>query len=195
MMKNAYSLVAGLFISLGMLGCGNTGNTETDTEGAEIAIDSAADTKTVAENTETKASDLILYTFMNNEMQAGLARAAEEKAASQSVKDLSKQLVIGNKEIAAKLEDLAKASEVQLPGGLQVAQQTTMDSVQQLSPEEFDQAYVNMLVKQQKDNIEMLEDLSANADNAIVRGLASDIIDIQQTQIEEAEAVQGEIGS
>lgn len=192
MMRNAYSLVAGLFISLGMLGCGNPSNTETD---AEVAIDSTADTKTIVENTETKASDLILYTFMNNEMQAGLARAAEEKAASQSVKDLSKQLVIGNKEIAAKLKDLAKATEVQLPGGLQVEQQTTMDSVQQLSPEEFDQAYVDMLVKQQKDNIEMLENLSAKADNAIVRGLASDIIDIQQTQIEEAQVVQKEIGS
>ena len=36
-----------------------------------------------------------------------------------------------------------------------------------------------MLIKQQKDNIGMLEDLSAQADNAIVRGLASDTIDIQ----------------
>ena len=194
-MKNTCSLLAGLFISLGTLSCGNPGNTETDAEDAKVTIDSTADTKTVAENDQTDASDLILYTFMNNEMQAGLARAAEAKAASQSVRDLSEQLVIGNKEIAAKLKDLAKASEVELPGGLEVEQQTKMDSVQQLAPEDFDQAYVNMLVKQQKDNIEMLENLSAKADNAIVRGLASDIIDIQQTQIEDAEAVQGEIGS
>ena len=177
-----------------LLSCGGPTTSET-AENGEVAIDSTDDTKTIVENGEITAEDMIFYTFMNNEMQAGLARAAQEKAASQSVKDLSEQLVIGNKEIAAKLEDLAKAANVPLPGGLEVEQQTTMDSVQQLSPEAFDQAYVDMLAKKQKDNIEMLEDLSAQADNAIVRGLASDIIDIQQTQIEEIESVQGEIGS
>ena len=65
--------------------------------------------------------------------------------------------------------------------------------LQQLAPEAFDQAYVDLLAKKQKDNIEMLEDMSAQADNAIVRGLASDIIDIQQTQIEETESVQSEV--
>ena len=193
-MNNTYLFLAVLLISLGTLSCGGPSSTDT-TEDAEVAVDTTAETEAITESEETSAGDLILYTYMNNEMQAGLARAAEEKAASQSVKTLSQELVIGNKEIAAKLNDLAEAAEVELPGGLAVDQQSKMDSVQQLSPEEFDQAYIDMVVKQQKDNIQMLEDLSAQADNPIVRGLASDIIDIQQTQIEEAEVVQKEIGS
>ena len=193
-MKNSYALLVASFIAVGICSCSGPSNTET-TENEAVTVDSNADAETEADDPETSAGDLILYTFMNNEMQAALARTAQEKASSQSVKDLGQTLVTGNKEIAAKLDDLAKAAEVQLPGGLEVEQQTTIDSVEKLAPEEFDQAYVNMMVKQQKDNIEMLEDLSAQADNAIVRGLASDIIDIQQTQIEEAETVQGEIGS
>ena len=193
-MKNSYAFLMVALVAVGSFSCGGPSSTET-ADNEAVTIDASADTETEADNPETSAGDLILYTFMNNEMQAALARTAQERASSQSVKDLGETLVVGNKEIASKLDDLAKAAEVELPGGLEVEQQTMLDSVEQLAPEDFDQAYVNMLVKQQKDNINMLEDLSAQADNAIVRGLASDIINIQQTQVEEAEAVQGEIGS
>ena len=193
-MKTPYAFFAALLVAFGTLSCGSPDSTET-AENETITADTTSNPEAEADDPETSASDLILYTFMNNEMQAALARTAQEKASSQSVKDLGQTLVTGNKEIAAKLDDLAKAAEVQLPGGLEVEQQNRIDSVEQLTPEEFDKAYVDMMVKQQKENIDMLEDLSAQAENAIVRGLASDIIDIQQTQIEESETVQQEIGS
>ena len=193
-MKNYPTFFAAVLLSFGVASCGGP-DTTAENETEDVAIDSTADTKTITQDEEISDDDLILYTYMNNEMQAGLARVAQEKAASQSVKDLSQKLVTANKEISSKLDELATAAEVSLPGGLEVEQQTKMDSVQQLAPEEFDQTYVEMLVSQQKDNISMLEDLSARADNPIVRGLASEIIDIQQTQIEESEAVQDEIGS
>ena len=182
-------MAAALLIAAGLLGCNQTGTTETTD--AEVTVDTTADTQTVTADAETSATDLILYAYMNNEMQAGMARAAQEKAASQSVKDLGQELVIGNKEIASKLNELAKAAQVQLPGGLEVEQQAVMDSVRQLSPDAFDQTFVEMLVKKQRDNVELLEELTAKADNPIVRGLADDMIDIQQTQIEEAQAAQG----
>jgi predicted outer membrane protein len=183
-MKTTYLLVAVLF-TVGLLSCGGTGSTTTD---AEIAVDSTADTPPVTETSETSTSDLILYAYMNNELQAGMARAAQETAASQSIKDLGQELVTGNKEISAKLSELAEAAQVQLPGGLEVEQQTTLDSVRQLSPDAFDEVFIEMLVKKQSDNIDLLEDLAAQADNPIMRGLADDMIDIQQTQIEQIEA-------
>lgn len=192
-MKTTYLVATGLLFTMGLFSCGGTGGTETTD--AEVTVDSTADTQAVTAESEVSASDLVLYAYMNNEMQAGMARAAQEKAATQEIKDLGQELVIGNKEIATKLDELAEASQVQLPGGLEVEQQATLDSVQQLNPEAFDEAFINMLVKKQKDNIDLLEDLAAKADNPIVRGLADDIIDIQQTQIEEAEVAQGQIES
>ena len=188
-MKTIYAIAATLLLAVGLLSCSGTSTTETTD--SEVAIDSTADTQTVADNEETSAADLILYAYMNNEMQAGMARAAQEKATTQALKDLGEELVIGNKEIATKLNELAKATQMELPGGLEVEQQATMDSVQQLPPDAFDQSFVEMIVKKQRDNIELLENLAARADNAIMRGLADDIIDIQQTQIEEVEAAQG----
>ena len=181
-------MIAALLLMAGLLSCGGTGTTETTD--AEVVVDSTADTQTVAETPETSATDLILYAYMNNEMQAGMARVAQEKAATQAIKDLGQELVVGNKEISSKLSELAETAQMQLPGGLEVEQQATMDSVNQLAPDAFDQAFVEMLVKKQKDNITLLERLTARADNPIMRGLADDIIDIQQTQIEEVEAAQ-----
>lgn len=186
-------MVTGLLLALGLLSCGGTGSTETTD--AEITVDSTADTQPVTAESEISAGDLVLYAYMNNELQAGMARAAQERAATQSIKDLGQELVIGNKEIASKLDELAEVAQVQLPGGLEVEQQATIDSVHQLSPDAFDEAFIRMLVKKQKDNIDLLEDLVAKADNPIVRGLADDIIDIQQTQIEEAEVAQDKAGS
>ncbi|MGB3851635.1 MAG: DUF4142 domain-containing protein [Tunicatimonas sp.] len=187
-MKTTYSLLAGFLFTVGLISCGGTGSTNTD---AEVAVDSTADTQTVAETPETSASDLILYAYMNNEMQAGMARAAQEKAASQTVKDLGEELVVGNKEISAKLNELAEAGQMQLPGGLEVEQQATLDSVQQLGADAFDETFIEMLVKKQKDNIDLLEELAAQADNPIMRGLADDMIDIQQTQMQQVESAQG----
>ena len=188
-MKMTYSLAAALLFALGLLSCG--GPSTTETTDAEVVVDSTADTQAVTAESETSASDLVLYAYMNNEMQAGMARAAQEKAATQSIKDLGQELVLGNKEIAAKLNELAEAAQVELPGGLEVEQQATIDSVHQLSPDAFDEEFIRMLVKKQEDNIDLLEDLAAKADNPIMRGLADDIIDIQQTQMEEVEAAQG----
>lgn len=187
-MKMTCTLAAGLLFSSGLISCDGTGRTETTD--AEVVVDSTADTQIVTAETETSASDLVLFAYMNNEMQAGMARAAQERAATQSIKDLGQELVIGNKEIATKLDELAEMAKVELPGGLEVEQQATLDSVHQLSPDAFDETFVMMIVKKQKDNIKLLENLTAEADNPIVRGLADDIIDIQQTQIEEVEAVQ-----
>ena len=187
-MKMTYTLCTGLLFAIGLLSCDGTSRTEnTD---AEVLVDSADSPQTVTETTEASAGDLVLFAYMNNELQAGMARAAQERAATQSIKDLGQELVLGNKEIATKLDELAEAARVELPGGLEVEQQATLDSVQQLSPDAFDETFIEMLVKKQKDNIDLLEDLAATADNPIMRGLADDIIDIQQTQIEEVEAAQ-----
>lgn len=181
-------MATALLLTAGLLSCGGTSTTETTD--AEVAVDSTADTRTVAETPETSAVDLILYAYMNNEMQAGMARAAQEKAATQAMKDLGQELALGNKEISSKLSELAETAQMELPGGLEVEQQATMDSVSQLAPDAFDQTFIEMLVKKQKDNIALLEELTAKADNPIMRGLADDIIDIQQTQIEEVEVAQ-----
>ncbi len=184
-MKMTYPLAAGLLFASSLISCDGTGRTETTD--AEVLVDSADGPQTVTEETEASAGDLVLFAYMNNEMQAGMARAAQERAATQSIKDLGQELVVGNKEIASKLNELAEAAQVQLPGGLEVEQQATIDSVQQLSADAFDETFIKMLVRKQQDNIDLLEDLAASADNPIVRGLADDIIDIQQTQIEAAQ--------
>lgn len=192
-MKMTYPIAAGLLFAAGLLGCGGTDSTKATN--TEVVVDSTAVAQTVTAEPETSAGDLVLFAYMNNELQAGMARAAQERAATQSIKDLGQELVEGNKEIAAKINELAEAAQVQLPGGLEVEQQATMDSVHQLSPDAFDEAFVRMLVKKQEDNIDLLEDLVAKADNPIVRGLADDIIDIQQTQMEEVEVALNQTGS
>lgn len=184
------SLISLLIIAL-LAGCDskNTGEatSESDTTDAKATVDQT--TGQVAENEDTDMRDLVYFTFMNTQMQTILGNMAEQKASSSAVKSFGGDLAETNKQMAAQIEDLARAAKMRLPEGLQVEQQQKIDSIQKLPPQEFDKAFVTLVLEQQSENIELLEGLAASSDNAIIRGLAADIADAQQTQIERAEIV------
>ncbi len=170
--------------------CGPGGSSE-DARQGEVTVDTEADE--VAENEDTDTKDLVYLTFMNNEMQTVLGEIAEQKASSENVRSLATDLVNDNKQVAAKIEELAKAVQMQLPQGLEVAQQQKIDSLQKLPAGEFDKAFVNLMMEQQEKNSTLLEELAANGDNAIVRGLASDISEDRESQMERIEIVRKEM--
>lgn len=186
-----YSIIAFLS-SCDSQNAGEANNTN-DTTNTEAQVEVDQTTKQNTENEATDPKDMIYFVFMNNEMQTALGNIAEQKAASEDVKSLGTEIVEQNKQLAAKIEDLAKAAEMRLPEGLQVEHQQKLDSITNLSGQEFDEAFVNLLLEQQQESIELMQELSANADNAIIRGLASDIVETEQSQIERAEIVKQEM--
>lgn len=196
-MKNIFlSLITfSIFTFLSSCDSQNTGeaNNTSDTADAEAQVEVDQTTGQAAEEKVAAPEDMIYYTFMNNQMQTTLGQMAEQKAASEQVQSLGTEIVEQNKQLMAKIEDLAKAAEMPLPQGLKVEHQQKLDSITQLSGQEFDQAFVNLLLEQQQESIELLDELSANADNPIIRGLASDIIETEQGQIERAEIVKQEM--
>lgn len=173
----------------------NTGeaNNTSDTANTEAQIEVGQSAGEVAEEEVAAPEDMIYHAFMNSMMQTTLGQMAEQKAASEQVQSLGTEIVEQNKQLMAKIEDLAKAAEMPVPQGLKVEHQQKLDSITQLSGQEFDQAFVNLLLEQQQESIDLLQELSANADNAIIRGLASDIVETERGQIERAEIVKEEM--
>ena len=167
---------------------------------SETASD-AETTETVAtENTEmemeseaTSGADMVLFTAMTNRLQTQLSEMAQEKAPSPAVQELGTEIEQANNEIMVKIQELADALQAELPGTLSVDQQAIYDSLQELSPEEFQTAYVQVLQRDIQKNLENLEGLAAESDSEIVRGLAADIADLQQPQLETVEEVQQEM--
>ncbi len=115
-------------------------------------------TDVVTENTEmetgselTSSSDIVLFTAMTNRLQSELSELAQEKATSPTVKEVSQEIAQNNNQIMIKVQDLAEAVQAELPMTLSVDQQAVYDSLSELSPEEFEQAYVEVLQRDIKE--------------------------------------------
>lgn len=189
-MKRNTTLIATLVGSL-LLGACNT-TPETATEETTETVVTENSTMEVDEETTSEA-DIVLFTAMTNRLQTQLSDMAQEKAPSTAIQELGKEIEQTNNQIMVKIQDLAEALQAELPGTLSVDQEAVYDSLQELSPEEFETAYVRVLQRDIQKNLENLEGLAAESDSEIIRGLAADIADLQQPQLETVEQVQQEM--
>ena len=173
-------------------------DTDSNTANTEVAdeVEVEQDTFLVEEGDEEIAAsdvDLILLAFMNNRMQYLMGEIAREKATSEAVRDFAESIVTRDEETRLKLEDMAQASNANLPEAIGAKQRVKIDSIRELPAGEFEEAYMQEVVYQYRENIDRLNELIQEADNPMIEGLAAEIIDIQQGHMRRAASVLEEI--
>lgn len=166
---------------------------QTASEEDSVAVVAEEDMANDLEEETSSASDRVLFAVMSTRMQTELSKVAEQKASSQALKDLSMAVIDTNEMVIAKIQDLAEATNTQIPNALSTEQQTVVDSLMQLQATAFDQAYLEILAKDQQQLIDNLQALTADAENPITRGLVEDIMDMQQPQLERVQSMQDEM--
>lgn len=191
---NSFYIFNLFLLIFGITAC-DTGTNQADTEATEdINVDQ--DTVLVKEGDEEIGAsdvDLILLAFMNNRMQYLMGEIAQQKAQSEAVRDFAESIVTGDEETRLKLEDMAQASNADLPEAIGATQRVKVDSIRELPEGEFEEAYMREVIYQYRENIDRLNELIDEADNPMIEGLAAEIIDIQQQHMERAEGVLQEI--
>ncbi len=167
----------------------------------QSAEESATETEVVAtqENagdlTEdaTSPQDRVLLAAMSFRMQDQLSRIAQRKAENPAIKQLGQSIVESNEQALSMLNNLAEATETQVPESLSPIQQKIIDSLDQLSGSEFDKAYLEALAKDQQQNIDNLQSLNTEIDNPIIRDVSTGLADIQEPQLEAVKEAQSEM--
>ncbi|MEQ9439119.1 MAG: DUF4142 domain-containing protein [Cyclobacteriaceae bacterium] len=166
---------------------------QTASEEDSVAVVAEEEMNNDLEEETSSASDRVMFAVMSTRMQTELSKVAEQKASSQALKDLSMAVIDTNEMVIAKIQDLAEATNTQIPDALSTEQQTVVDSLMQLQAPEFDQAYLEILANDQQQLIDNLQALTADAENPITRGLIEDIVDMQQPQLERVQSMQSEM--
>lgn len=170
--------------------------------GNQSAEESAAETEVVAtqENADdpltedaTSVQDRVLLAAMSFRMQDQLSRIAQRKAENSAIKQLGQSIVASNEQALSMLNNLAEATETQVPEALSPMQQKVVDSLDQLSGSEFEKAYLEALAKDQRQNIDNLQSINTEVDNPIVRDVSTGLVDIQEPQLEAVHEVQDEM--
>lgn len=195
MKKTIFIFIPYLIIGLFVLAACDAGTTNQESGAAEdITVDQ--DTVLVKEGDEELAAtdvDLVLLAFMNNRMQYMMGEIAQEKAQSEAVRDYAESIVTGDEETRVRLEDMAAATNADLPEVIGVVHRAKVDSIRDLPAGSFEQAYLQEVVYQYRENIDRLNELIQEADNPMIEGSAAKIKDIQEQHMRRAQEVLQEI--
>ncbi len=114
---------------------------------------------------------------MGSMLEVQLGKIAQEKAASQDVKDFGQRMVNDHSQANDKLKEIAKEIHVSLPKELDKKHQRTIDKLSQLSGEEFDREYMNNMVKDHRKDIETFEKEVRQGQNTQVQQFASQTLE------------------
>jgi putative membrane protein len=140
---------------------------------------------------EPSASD---KAFVKNAGQGGLTeveagKLAQEKGASQDVKDFGAMMVKDHSQNNSDLAALAKTKGIDAPTALDTKHQAIVDKLSKLSGADFDKAYINDMVKGHKKMLTLMKSEESSGD-ADFKAFATKTSDTVQMHLSKAEDIQ-----
>jgi putative membrane protein len=132
--------------------------------------------------------------FMVEAAQAGmmevqLAQLAQEKASSDEVKQFAKQLEQDHSKANDELKEIAKQKNVDLPADMGPKHQSHMAKLQSKSGDEFDRAYMKLMVDDHKKDVSKFKKQSEKAMDSHVKEFAAKTLPHLQAHLEKAQAL------
>jgi putative membrane protein len=107
-------------------------------------------------------------------MEVRLGELAQQQAKSNEVKDFGQRMADDHGQANDKLTQIAEQKGIELPQGLSEDAQATYEELQKKSGAEFDEAYMNEMVSDHKDDVAAFEDYVENAKDPELRSFAEE---------------------
>jgi putative membrane protein len=178
-------LAAAFVAVLAICGLNAQQSTETSkavpTNGASVAKPSAG----------TAMADI---KFMKEAAEGGMAEVAlgqlaAEKASNSEVKKFGQRMVDDHSKANDKLKQLASQKNVALPENLSAKDKATKATLEKLSGEQFDQAYMKDMVKDHKKDVSDFRRESKSAQDPDVKKFAAQTLPTLEEHLKQAESV------
>ncbi len=132
--------------------------------------------------------------FMKEAAQGGMAEVAlgqlaAEKASSTEVKQFGQRMVDDHSKAGDELKQLASQKHVDLPQDLSAKDKATKATLEKLSGEPFDQAYMQDMVKDHKKDVSDFRRESKSAQDRDVKKFAAQTLPTLEDHLKQAESI------
>lgn len=208
MKKTNWILVSTLIISaMFMLACGGTAtntnqsntNTNTTINNSNMmnSTNSTMNNSTVSNmNTANSNVAVVQDNFWANAAQGGmaeveLAKLAQQKAQNAEVKSFAQMMVADHSKANDELKALAAKRNVVLPTDMG-SHKSTLDDLSKLSGAEFDKAYVEAMVDDHEEDVEMFESKTTSSD-ADIKAFTNKTLPTLKKHLEAIKAIQSKM--
>lgn len=192
-------LITGLLSSAFIFQACNSGSTtdkKDSTDSAASVNDSArknVDTSVAiaAEPVDKACTDFAVNAASGGMMEVQLGMIARDKAMSRRVKDFGSMMVMdhskGNDDLMAR----AKSQNIALPAKLGDDEQKMIDKISQKTGNDFDKAYMGMMIDDHKKDIAEFKEAAEKCTNTSIKNFALQTLPVLEKHLDSAQAITG----
>jgi len=130
-----------------------------------------------------------------NMAEIQMAQLAEQKATDPKVKELAKTIAQDHKQAQEKLEQIAQTQNVSIPTQLPEKVRNEHQKLSSMSGQQFDHAYLQMMVREHKKDIKEFQRASKMASDSDVKQYATSTLPDLQKHLQMAQQVAGQTGT
>ncbi len=173
------------FFMLGtiMYACNSNPNQESSTEVAEERNEGISD------DLEDE-SEFLIEAASGGLYEVEAAKLAQQKATSQEIKDLAAKIEADHSQANQKLQALATSKGIAIPSTLGDEEQKKLDELNKEEVSDFDEDYMEQMVKDHKSDVDAFEKAAKNLDDPDVKSFASTVLPTLKEHLNMAEQME-----
>ncbi|MGH2649297.1 MAG: DUF4142 domain-containing protein [Ginsengibacter sp.] len=118
-----------------------------------------------------------------------LGKMAEEKATVKNVKDYGAMLVKDHTAAADELKGIAASKNITLPVAPGDDMQKHIDALSKETGKDFDKDYINQMISDHKDAVDLFKDASLNSKDSAMKDFAAKTLPVLQKHLDKAQEI------
>jgi len=171
-----------------------TSNDTTATTMEDTSSNRMADTSSTKMSQATPLnkddSEFIIKAASGGMMEVELGKLAQDKAASQRVKDFGNMMVTDHSKANDDLKSLASSKNITVPSALGKEEQEDVDKLSKKSGADFDKAYMKMMLDDHKKDVAEFKKCSTKSDDADIKDFTIKTQPVLQKHLDSAKAIE-----
>jgi putative membrane protein len=184
-MKKSVLVSMAIAASLMMGACNNSGKGSVNN--ADSANSAKMDSGTV--NVNSDEAEFMVDAANGGMTEVKLGQIAQQKAHNQRVKDFAAMMVRDHTAADNKLETLANSKNVTLPDSLSEDSQDDVQKLNKKSGTDFDEAYMDMMVKGHKKTVNAMQSELKDVKNPDLKQWISNTLPTVQMHLDSAQSI------
>jgi putative membrane protein len=128
-------------------------------------------------------------------LEVELGKLAQQKAASQQVKDFGKKMEQDHSKANTDLKQIASSKDVQISDKLEGKHKSTYDRLAKLSGEKFDREYMKTMIDDHKSEVDKFKKEAESAKDPDVKQFASKTLPTLEKHLELAQSTGQQVGA
>jgi putative membrane protein len=145
------------------------------------------------QNQQLDEEDFIVKAASGGMMEVELGKLAQEKGKSQLVKNFGERMERDHSKANDELKNIAQRKNIQLPDSMLEKHREHVDELSQLSAEEFDKAYMELMVEDHNEDLELFEEASEEYEVSEIKQWAGKTLQVLREHRTMAETVHEQI--